>query len=316
MDIGLHHRPDEGFVHSLRGHLPELRRGEPRAVPALRVLRHAARRPQPAARDAEARHGRLLRPAGLDEPRRRRSTRRSCARCSPGTSRRCGSCSKPTAARSRSTSVTRSWRSSGCPAIHEDDALRAVRAAAEMQTALEALNEELERRWGVRLTHRTGVNTGEVVAGDSDAGSVLATGDVVNVAARLEQAAPPLGILIGESTYRLVRDAVEVEPVGRLELKGKPEPVPAYRVLARAGRGPRAGRPGPRSGASASSRASPASSTQAISERYVPARHRARGSRARQVPPHPGVRRDRREPALGLHAAAASPTDAASRSGR
>ena len=55
----------------------------------------------------------------------------------------------------------------GLPATHEDDALRAVRAAADMQTALEALNEELHRRWGVRLTHRTGVNTGEVVAGDT-----------------------------------------------------------------------------------------------------------------------------------------------------
>ncbi len=120
----------------------------------------------------------------------------------------------------------------GLPAIHEDDALRAVRAAAEMQAALEVLNEELDRRWGVRLTHRTGVNTGEVVVGDSTTGQRLATGDVVNVAARLEQAAPPLGILVGESTYRLVRDAVEVEPVGRLELKGRPEAVPAYRVLA------------------------------------------------------------------------------------
>ncbi len=119
----------------------------------------------------------------------------------------------------------------GLPATHEDDALRAVRAAADMQTALEALNEELHRRWGVRLTHRTGVNTGEVVAGDTG-GQALATGDVVNVAARLEQAAPPLGILIGESTYRLVRDAAEIEPVGKLELKGKPEPVPAYRVFA------------------------------------------------------------------------------------
>jgi class 3 adenylate cyclase len=102
----------------------------------------------------------------------------------------------------------------GLPAIHEDDALRAVRAASEMQAALADLNDELERRWGVRLAHRTGVNTGEVVAGDVTAGQRLTTGDAVNVAARLEQAAPPLEVLIGESTHRLVRDA-DVEPVGR-----------------------------------------------------------------------------------------------------
>jgi class 3 adenylate cyclase/tetratricopeptide (TPR) repeat protein len=120
----------------------------------------------------------------------------------------------------------------GLPAIHEDDALRAVRAAAEMQTALAVLNVELEQRWGTRLAHRTGVNTGEVVAGSVATGQRLATGDAVNVAARLEQAAPAFGVLLGESTYRLVRDAVDVEPVGSLELKGRPEPMPAYRLLA------------------------------------------------------------------------------------
>jgi class 3 adenylate cyclase/tetratricopeptide (TPR) repeat protein len=131
----------------------------------------------------------------------------------------------------------------GLPAIHEDDALRAVRAALEMEAALAVLNDELERRWGVRLTHRTGVNTGEVVAGDATSGGqLLATGDVVNVAARLEQAAPPLGILIGESTYKFVREAVQVEPAGHLTLKGKPEPVPAYRLLSvREGDGGRRG---------------------------------------------------------------------------
>ena len=109
----------------------------------------------------------------------------------------------------------------GLPTLHEDDALRAVRAAAEMQRALAALNDELERTWGVRLANRTGVNTGEVVAGDPTAGQRLVTGDAVNIAARLEQAAPPDEVLIGEPTYRLVRDAVEVEPVEPLELKGK-----------------------------------------------------------------------------------------------
>jgi len=119
----------------------------------------------------------------------------------------------------------------GLPKLHEDDALRAVRAAAGMQRAQAVLNDELERQWGVRLTVRTGVNTGEVVAGDPTAGQRLVTGDAVNVAARLEQAAGAQEVLLGELTYRLVRDAVEVEPVEPLELKGKAEAVPAFRLL-------------------------------------------------------------------------------------
>jgi class 3 adenylate cyclase/tetratricopeptide (TPR) repeat protein len=119
----------------------------------------------------------------------------------------------------------------GLPKLREDDALRAVTAALEMQEVLSALNEELERGWGVTLANRTGVNTGEVVAGDVTAGQRLVTGDTVNVAARLEQTAGAGEVLLGELTYRLVRDAVEVEAVAPLELKGKAEPVPAYRVL-------------------------------------------------------------------------------------
>src|SRR4029077_19234352 len=91
----------------------------------------------------------------------------------------------------------------GLPQLHEDDALRAVRAAAEMKAALARLNDELEREYGVRLANRTGVNTGDVVTGDVSAGQLLVTGEAVNVAARLEQAAPELEILIGERTYRL-----------------------------------------------------------------------------------------------------------------
>ena len=77
----------------------------------------------------------------------------------------------------------------GIPVVHEDDALRAVRAAHEMQAALAELNEELERDGRRRSQTRIGVNTGEVVAGDPRAGQALVTGDAVNVAARLEQAA-------------------------------------------------------------------------------------------------------------------------------
>ncbi len=119
----------------------------------------------------------------------------------------------------------------GLPQAHEDDALRAVRAALGMKEALARLNDELEQRWGVRLENRTGVNTGEVVAGDSASAQRLVTGDAVNVAARLEQAAPALEVLIGEPTYRLVRHTVKVEAVEPLELKGKSERVPAYRLL-------------------------------------------------------------------------------------
>jgi len=119
----------------------------------------------------------------------------------------------------------------GLPRMHEDDAQRAVRAAARMREALAELNVTLRAEFGVTLENRTGVNTGEVVTGEGGASQRLATGDTVNVAARLEQAAPAGEVLIGESTYRLVRDAVEVVPVEPLKLKGKPEPVPAYRLL-------------------------------------------------------------------------------------
>jgi predicted ATPase/class 3 adenylate cyclase len=119
----------------------------------------------------------------------------------------------------------------GLRAVHEDDALRAVRSAAEMKLALADLSAELARRWGVTLENRIGVNTGEVVAGEPIRGQRLVTGDAVNVAARLEQAAPANEILIGDLTYRLVEDAVDVVPVEPLSLKGKAERVAAYRLV-------------------------------------------------------------------------------------
>ena len=103
----------------------------------------------------------------------------------------------------------------GVPVVHEDDALRAVRAATEMRDGVAELNGGLARDYGVELELRIGVNTGEVVTGTEER---LATGDAVNVAARLEQGAQPGEILLGEATYRLVRDAVRVEdvaPAGR-----------------------------------------------------------------------------------------------------
>ena len=119
----------------------------------------------------------------------------------------------------------------GVPRVHEDDALRAVRAAAELGPALDELNRELESGWGVRLILRTGVNTGDVVTGASVHGQDLAVGDAVNVAARLEQAAAPGEVLIGEATRLLVRDAVTTEPAALPPLKGKETPVVAHRLL-------------------------------------------------------------------------------------
>src|SRR5213593_1905047 len=106
----------------------------------------------------------------------------------------------------------------GVPVVHEDDALRALRAAQEMREAFPELG----------VQGRIGVTTGEVVTGTEER---LATGDAVNVAARLEQAAQPGEVLLGQPTLALVREAVEVEPLEPLVLKGKAEPVPAYRLL-------------------------------------------------------------------------------------
>jgi class 3 adenylate cyclase/tetratricopeptide (TPR) repeat protein len=120
----------------------------------------------------------------------------------------------------------------GIPRAHEDDALRAVRAAVGMRVARVSLNEELRTGAGVQIVSRTGVNTGEVVANVSPGQQQrLVTGDTVNVAARLEQVAPPGEILLGGQTYRLIRDAVRVEELEPLELKGKSERVPAWRLV-------------------------------------------------------------------------------------
>jgi class 3 adenylate cyclase/tetratricopeptide (TPR) repeat protein len=119
----------------------------------------------------------------------------------------------------------------GIPSVHEDDALRAVRAATEVREVLFALNAELRTTWDIDLSVRIGINTGEVVAGDPTTGQRLVTGDAINLASRLETAASRGEILMGQDTYRLVENAVLVEPVERLELKGLPAPVDAWRVL-------------------------------------------------------------------------------------
>jgi class 3 adenylate cyclase/tetratricopeptide (TPR) repeat protein len=118
----------------------------------------------------------------------------------------------------------------GIPLLHEDDALRAVRAAADMRDALAALNDEFEQAFGLRLAARFGLDTGEVVAGDSSQGQLLVTGKAVNVAKRLEQTAAASEILLGESTRALVRNATRLAPIGAPALKGT-EAIRAWRLL-------------------------------------------------------------------------------------
>ena len=119
----------------------------------------------------------------------------------------------------------------GTPTVREDDAVRACRAALDLGASIGGLNDELEREWGVRLSVRMGVNTGLVVAGDPSRGQILVTGDAVNTAARLEQAAKPGEILIGPTTRELLGEGGTCVPVRPLTLKGKAEPVQAWRLL-------------------------------------------------------------------------------------
>ena len=119
----------------------------------------------------------------------------------------------------------------GVPLSHEDDALRAVRAADEMRRDLERLNVELDEHWGVVLQTRIGINTGEVLVGAFGSDEGIAIGDALNLGARLEQQADPGDILLGEASYALVRQAVEIEPLEPFPVRGKAIPVRAYRLL-------------------------------------------------------------------------------------
>ena len=117
----------------------------------------------------------------------------------------------------------------GLPRLHEDDALRAVRAAAELRDRMERLNDELQQDLRVRLPVRTAVHSGEVVAGGNAPGQLA--GDVMNVVAHLEKLAQPGQIVLGDATMRLVGEAVEAEELGSLQLKSRRVPVAAHRLL-------------------------------------------------------------------------------------
>ena len=171
----------------------------------------------------------------------------------------------------------------GVPVVHEDDALPACRAAVEMRTVFPELG----------LQGRIGVNTGEVVTGTDER---LAAGDAVNVGARLQNAAEPDEVLIGEATLELVRSAVETEPAEPLQVKGKSEPVPAHRLAVMLGEttlaggghprmGPLAARPG-KASASASSTAESTRRTQESDTSRAPWPSR----RTRTAPQHAGAR--------------------------
>jgi class 3 adenylate cyclase/tetratricopeptide (TPR) repeat protein len=138
----------------------------------------------------------------------------------------------------------------GIPTLHEDDALRAVRAAVEMRAEVEGRNAELERRFGVTISTRTGINTGAVAGVGLIPDHNFVAGDTANVAARLQQLAEGGEILLGEGTYRLIRHAADVERLRPVALKGKAAPLTVHRLrevrsdeaLSRRLRGPIVGR--------------------------------------------------------------------------
>lgn len=122
----------------------------------------------------------------------------------------------------------------GAPVAREDAPQRAVRAGLAILAALERLSQRLRAERGFELRARCGINTGPVVVGAVGNDLKLdytATGDTTNLAARLQALAEPGTIVVSETTYRRVRGFFELQPMGRFEVKGKSEPVAAYRVM-------------------------------------------------------------------------------------
>ncbi|HVS29704.1 MAG TPA: adenylate/guanylate cyclase domain-containing protein [Solirubrobacteraceae bacterium] len=126
----------------------------------------------------------------------------------------------------------------GAPVAHEDDAERAVRSALGMQAAMSGINEGLAASYGVAFALRVGINTGEVLAG-AVGEAYTVTGDTVNVASRLQAAAQPGSITVGERTMRTTRDVFVYRRLEPLELKGKREPVAAWEATELAHEQPR-----------------------------------------------------------------------------
>lgn len=122
----------------------------------------------------------------------------------------------------------------GAPVAHEDDPERAVLAGLDILEAVKPLRERLRLEYGLEFAVRVGINTGPVVVGDVGSSAVTeytAMGDAVNIAARMEQTAEPGTVRVSAETWRLVERTFESESLGAIEVKGKTEPVPAYRVI-------------------------------------------------------------------------------------
>ena len=119
----------------------------------------------------------------------------------------------------------------GIPVSHEDDALRAARAALDLRAGIAALNERLVQQHGVALEVRVGIESGEVVATPTEARQRLVTGEAVGIAAKLEAGAGADEIVVGEVTGRLIDHAAVLESLGEIAIKGKREPVLAYRLV-------------------------------------------------------------------------------------
>jgi class 3 adenylate cyclase/tetratricopeptide (TPR) repeat protein len=119
----------------------------------------------------------------------------------------------------------------GAPVAHEDDPERAVRAALAIRQAIAELNED--DAW-LDLHIRTGVHTGEalvVLGASATEGEGMASGDVMNTSARLQGAAPPDGIVVGEATYRATAHVIEYREAAAVQAKGKSEPIPIWEVV-------------------------------------------------------------------------------------
>ncbi len=119
----------------------------------------------------------------------------------------------------------------GIPVSHEDDALRAARAALDIRVGIAALNEQLQRQHAVGLEIRIGIEAGEVVATPTDARQRLVTGEAVGIASKLEAAAGADEIVVGALAGRLIDHVAVLDPLGEVAIKGKREPVLAYRLL-------------------------------------------------------------------------------------
>jgi len=119
----------------------------------------------------------------------------------------------------------------GFPELHEDDALRAVRAASELRAAIGEVSDELRRGRNFELEIRIGINTGRLLVSDAGTMEEDLTGDAINLAKRFEEAADAGEIVLGEETYRLVADGVVAEPAKRLTVEGFPGPLDTWRLV-------------------------------------------------------------------------------------